>query len=203
MQIREVFVAVEAPSPFYPSTVCQSILFLPRCPTVPPPSPSPSLLVLLPAHPNTPLGAGLCIFNKFRESSKPAVALKAAFWPFGWQTVSSRLFMCKELVIRLSQPSFNLILLAISSRSLLLPADLSHSLSLSPSSSPFTFSSALERLALHRPLLHVSAFSLFLCAPLTPAPLFLARALSRGAVSIRVWKTGNTGQRVCLLKTSF
>lgn len=26
------------------------------------------------AHPNAPLGAGLCIFNKFRESSKPAIS---------------------------------------------------------------------------------------------------------------------------------
>jgi len=71
MQIRALSSPWELPArALSTSTACQSAL--PCCPTSPPPS-------------NAPLGAGLCIFNKFRESSAsrrsrpPVAALKAAF----------------------------------------------------------------------------------------------------------------------------
>lgn len=85
------------------------------------------------AHPNARLGAGLCIFNKFRESlSKPAI-LAGGYSEGGFsaasQTVSSRLFMCEAFAILLVPhfcllclssrrcPSFLASLLAIPSRS--------------------------------------------------------------------------------------
>lgn len=54
------------------------------------------------AHPNAPLGAGLCIFNKFRECSKPAISgggCSEGGFSAASQTVSSRLFMCEAFAI--------------------------------------------------------------------------------------------------------
>lgn len=80
------------------STACQSTL--PLCPGCAPYLPA--------AHPNAPLGAGLCIFNKFRESSKPAISAGGCSeggFSAASQTVSSRLFMCEESSQSSSQPS--------------------------------------------------------------------------------------------------
>lgn len=89
MQIRAL-VAVGART-LYTSTVCQSTLLrLPYLPAGPP---------------NAPLGAGLCIFNKFQESSKPVISAGGCSeggFSAASQTVSSRLFMCEELAILLS-----------------------------------------------------------------------------------------------------
>lgn len=89
MQIREA-VTIGAPplSTLSTSTSCQSSL---------PCHPSA-------AHPNAPLGAGLCIFNKFRESSKPAISAggcNEGGFSAASQTVSSRLFMCEAFAILL------------------------------------------------------------------------------------------------------
>jgi len=60
-------------------------------------------------RPNAPLGADLCIFNKFRESSKPSDLGRRLQWrrlfSVASQTVSSRLFMCEER--NPSQPTFH------------------------------------------------------------------------------------------------
>lgn len=59
----------------------------------------------LTARPNAPLGADLCIFNKFREFPRRAGGdLSAGGYGEGGfsaasQTVSSRLFMCEEFAI--------------------------------------------------------------------------------------------------------
>jgi len=85
------------------------------------------------AHPNAPLGAGLCIFNKFQESSRsrqsrPAVAVKAAFrLP---RKRCPRVYLCA----RSSQ-----------STSALLPSPPPHS---RPASSPFLTSLCLSPSAL-------------------------------------------------------
>lgn len=91
MQIREAEVAVGAPPPI-PSTLSTST----SCQSRPSPC-HPST-----AHPNAPLGAGLCIFNKFRECSKPAISgggCSEGGFSAASQTVSSRLFMCEAFAI--------------------------------------------------------------------------------------------------------
>lgn len=92
MQIREAEVAVGAPPPPTPSTLSTST----SCQSRPSPC-HPST-----AHPNAPLGAGLCIFNKFRECSKPAISgggCSEGGFSAASQTVSPRLFMCEAFAI--------------------------------------------------------------------------------------------------------
>lgn len=199
------------------STACQS--------TLPVSCQSPDRPYRLTARPNAPLGADLCIFNKFREFPRRAGDLSAGGYSEGGfsaasQTVSSRLFMCEEFAIHLSSPS---IFSLPPSRILAIPRfplpfalrpvpPISHSLFLSihiRASPPRSFhlryiffSAIFEQLTFHRSSSCLSSFSTSLLPslllappPLTPAPLFL-RALYLGAVSIRVWNTGNRTTRV-------
>lgn len=178
----------------------------------------------LTARPNAPLGADLCIFNKFREFPRRAGGdLSAGGYGEGGfsaasQTVSSRLFMCEEFAIH-HQLSFHLLPPAVPHpRHSSLPfafrpppcsADLAFSFPL------YTYirASPLRPLppSLYLFLCHIRAanFSsvfllpifllhlsllLALPPPLTPAPLFLARFIS--ARCQFEFGTRATGQRV-------
>lgn len=203
MQIRGL-VAVGAPrsNPFH----------IQRLPIHPP------LLSCLPAtHPNAPLGAGLCIFNKFRESSKPAISAGGCS-EGGFRLPRKRcprVYLCaRSLQSSSALPStpsspFLLMLLPFSALHLPLPISHSHSfylflslsfsLPLPPSSSAnrIFFSPAFEQLAFHRSSSSPSSFSTSLApprSPLTPAPLFLARFIS--ARCQFEFGTRATGQRV-------
>lgn len=187
--------------------------------------PSLRLAYLPAAHPNAPLGAGLCIFNKFRESSKPAISAGGCSeggFSAASQTVSSRLFMCEEssqsslrgaLLPPRPRHSFWYFPSSLSCRSHTLFLRSSFYLSFSSSSScsasslflRIFFSPAFEQLTFHRSSSSPSFFFRLTLHPLSLHPLpphvphtraALSRALYLGAVSIRVWNTGNRTTRV-------
>jgi len=161
------------------------------------------------AYPNAPLGAGLCIFNKFRESSRSGRCSEGGFSADS-QTVSSRLFMCEEFAIHLSSPS---IFSSLSPSSC--PVDLAFSfpLLIHISHRPFFFtiffSPIFKQLTFHRSFFYSSFFSIFFFLSsslislhhLSPPRRSFSRALS--------WRGVNSslehGQQdnACLLKTSF
>jgi hypothetical protein len=187
MQIRGLSSPWELPArTLSTSTACQSAL--PCCPTSPLPS-------------NAPLGAGLCIFNKFRESSasrrsRPAVAaLKAAFrLP---RKRCPRVYLCAR---RESSQSSSRI------RSVLpIPVrEISRAPRSGPPPSPrargILFPLAFEQLAFHRSLLLPVFFFCHSPAP-PPAP---SRALSRARfISARCQFEFGAQDNACLLKTSF
>lgn len=200
--------------PIHPSSSCQS----------------PDRPYRLTARPNAPLGADLCIFNKFREFPRRAGDLSAGGYSEGGfsaasQTVSSRLFMCEEFAIHLSSPS--IFSLPPSHRILAIPRfplpfalrpvpPISHSLFLSLYIyapllfAPFLlryifFSAIFEQLTFHRSSSCLSSFSTSLSFPpslhLSPPRRSFSRALSRRGVNSSL----EHGQQdnACLLKTSF
>lgn len=167
-------------------------------------------------HPNAPLGAGLCIFNKFRESSWPAISAGGCS-EGGFRLPRKRcprVYLCA----RSSQSSTALLpstpILAIPSppfSALRAAPPISHSLSLFllsfsrflflflplPRARRIFFSPASVQLAFHRSSSSLSSFSASLApprSPLTPAPLFLARFIS--ARCQFEFGTRATGQRV-------
>lgn len=180
-----------------------------------PPSPS---IALSAVHPNAPLGAGLCIFNKFRESSRsrrsrPSVAVKSAFrlprkrcprvYLCARSSQSTSALLPSSLPFILPRPRHSLLPFAF--RSPPCPADLAFSLSLYTYIS-FPLSPFLFHYIFFSPILRAANFSsvflLFIFLSLSPlrsvsqSRAALSRALYLGAVSIRVWNTGNRTTRV-------
>lgn len=189
---------------------------------------SPDRPYRLTARPNAPLGADLCIFNKFREFPRRAGDLSAGGYSEGGfsaasQTVSSRLFMCEEFAIHLSSPSIfsppavpphpRHSSLPSAFRPPPCPADLAFSFPLYTytrlsSSPPFLlryifFSAIFEQLTFHRSSSCLSSFSTSLLPSLhlSPPRRSFSRALSRRGVNSSL----EHGQQdnACLLKTSF
>lgn len=214
MQIR-VLVTVGAPplreEPF------------PHPPPANPPSQSLDRPYLPAAHPNAPLGAGLCIFNKFRESSRsrrswPAVAVKAAFrLP---RKRCPRVYLCARssqstsALLPSSPPSPSHILAIPSLSPFALPhedmvgTDLAFSFLLFIYVSPSLF---LLSLSLHLFLFHIRAanFSSVFLLPIFHFYLSLASHSCASFSHALSWRGVNSslehGQQdnACLLKTSF